>query len=105
MCFSKPREPLKNKKAMHRFGPVAAKWMEVRNQWMQDNPPPWYCFYCGELLTIDTLTVEHKKSRSRHPEFRFTLDNLAPACYACNSDKGSLDDTEYIEKMRGRRIS
>lgn len=99
MCFSKPREPLKNKKAMHRFGPVAAKWMEVRNQWMQDNPPPWKCFYCGGDLDIDTLNLDHKFSRSRRPDLRFDPNNLVACCYADNTLKGSRSAEEYLSQL------
>jgi 5-methylcytosine-specific restriction endonuclease McrA len=54
----------------------------------------WHCYLCGRPLTIETLTLDHVKSRSRHPELRYELSNLRPACWACNTAKSSRDITE-----------
>lgn len=97
MCFNKPRGTiLKNKKAVNRFGKVSAEWMVTRNKWIQANPPIhddryWECYICREWLSIERLTLDHKKSRSRHPELRYNLDNLAACCIHCNKWKGSRD--------------
>lgn len=102
MCFSKPRTALKsNRKAINRVGPVTAKWIETRNEWIQQNHTEtgtWNCYICYELLTIETLTLDHVKSRSRHPELRFDLNNLKPCCASCNSKKGSRDLLEMEGK-------
>jgi len=65
----------------------------------------WQCTYCPRTLGvvqdldhgIYLLTLDHIKSRSRHPELRYDLDNLTPACYRCNSEKGSRDLEEFIK--------
>jgi 5-methylcytosine-specific restriction endonuclease McrA len=36
-------------------------------------------------------TLDHIKSRSRHPELRLELSNLAPCCWRCNKEKGSKE--------------
>lgn len=100
MCFSKPRTAFKSKrKAMNRVGKVQAKWMEVRGQWIQQNPPDelgyWQCYICTKWMKIDQLTLDHRKSRSRHPELRYELSNLSPCCASCNVRKGSRDLLEF----------
>lgn len=108
MCFDKPRTEIpKNTKAISRFGKQAAKWMETRNEWMQQNPPSspswsaergWICHYCNKFLTYDELTLDHKYARSGAPELRYDLNNLVPCCYMDNKRKGSMDYDVYCEK-------
>jgi 5-methylcytosine-specific restriction endonuclease McrA len=43
-------------------------------------------------------TLDHVKSRSRHPELRYALTNLRPSCGPCNVMKGSLDLDELANK-------
>lgn len=85
----------KQKKPMKRIGKIGKQWIADRKLWIKNNPANssgfWYCFYCGKLLTIDNLTLDHKLSRGRHPDKRRSQDNLAPACYNCNKEKGSKD--------------
>ena len=92
-CFDKPRKPLR------KIGPVTRKWLDTRKEWVKNNPPIngyWYCTYCGKPLKYEELTLDHAKSRSRHPELRYDIDNLVPADYLCNSKKGSLDIDEFV---------
>lgn len=95
MCFQRPRKPLQSKrKLLNRVGPVTARWIETRHQWIAAHVTAtgtWNCYLCGRELTLDTLTLDHIKSRSRHPELRFDLTNLAPCCIGCNTRKGSKD--------------
>lgn len=96
---------------MKKMGPVTKKWIAVRLEWVKKNPPIedlWYCYYCNAPLAINPelldmgvmrLTLDHKQARVRHPELRYALDNLVPACIKCNSDKGSLSDVEYKENL------
>lgn len=51
-------------------------------------------------MTRTQLTLDHKLSRSRHPELRFVLSNLVPCCMSCNTDKGSRSSEEYLEIIR-----
>lgn len=92
-CFARPRPPMA-KKRLNPKGKITLKWLETRGQWIQANPPVdgyWNCYICGTYLNIDRLTLDHIKSRSRHPELRFELNNLRPCCRKCNAWKGSRD--------------
>lgn len=83
--------------------------MVTRNEWIKANATKdgtWECYLkisplCLGSLTIDTLTLDHVKSRSRHPELRFDLNNLKPCCSPCNTHKGSRY-VEEMEKQDGR---
>lgn len=107
-CSRKPRQQLRARKRMKRVGKVTKTWMHVRDQWIAENPPDYagyyYCYIpiCGLALTEKELTLDHMYSRSRHPELRFDLDNLAPCCTYHNKDKGSLDIDEYLIKLNTR---
>ena len=81
--YAKPRKPI------NRVGKVAKKWIETRKQWIDEHPGPWSCYICGTPLNIDTLTLDHVKSRSRRPDLRYEFDNLQPCCWPCNTAKGS----------------
>lgn len=107
-CFNhKPRSPmkqtstLKRGKPMRKMGKVGKKWLETRDRWFEaGNKAPYYkCYICGKLLTRSQLTLDHIKSRSRHPELRYVLKNLAPCCWDCNTAKGSLDIEEYLATL------
>jgi len=98
-CFGKPKKPLSIKKHMRKVGKVGRQWIATRLEWISKNLPDnghWDCTYCGVELHLNTLTLDHKQSRSRHPELRFDLDNLTPACWSCNHDKGSKSFEEYM---------
>lgn len=108
MCFRRPRPLLKTRKAIHKFGPTAAKMMEAYNEWLQQNPPDkngeWDCYLpvhhplCPRKLTIETLTRDHVEARSRRPDLKFDPKNFRPASYWCNQAKGSLTVEEYAER-------
>lgn len=67
------------------------------------------CKYCGEWLTLDTVSVDHKiaygkdldryeKRSEENREVRRHMDrleNLQIICRSCNSNKGDFDDDEY----------
>lgn len=97
-CFQKPRKPLKNRKAIHKFGKQAAKWMETRNEWLQQNPGPWQCHYCQITLDISTISIDHKYPRGSHPELRHELSNLVSCCQRCNLKKGSQNYERFCQK-------
>lgn len=74
------------------------KWTKTRQDWFRFNwANEYYCYICGKRMTPEETTLDHIKSRSRHPELRYDLTNLAPCCWACNTKKGSKD----LEEMRG----
>lgn len=93
-CPNRPRRPLKGKRRIRSIGKVGRRWIATRHEWIQKNLPDsgvWNCHYCGVELHLNELTLDHVKSRSRHPELRFDLSNLVPACISCNVTKGSGD--------------
>lgn len=55
------------------------------------------CNYCRVPISAHTLIADHRIPLSRAGEF--TLANLAPACEACNDQKGDLTDTEFWELL------
>ena len=64
-CRRKPRKPLTAERGFNKLGKHAVRWMETRNEWLKLHPGrSWNCYLCGELLTIETLTLDHVKSRS-----------------------------------------
>ena len=84
---------------MNQIGKVGKQWIKTRRKWIYLNPGPWECYICGQWLVDYSLTLDHVKSRSRHPELRFELSNLRPCCWQCNYKKGSKDGniTDDIE--------
>jgi len=80
---------------MKKTGKVGKQWMQTRREWIRQNKDTEYkCYLCGRRLDETTLTLDHVKSRSRHPELRYELSNLRPCCAQCNENKGSRDITE-----------
>ncbi len=89
------RSPLK------RVGKITKKWIETKAKWFEINKAAYYfCYICGKSMTRSQLTLDHIQSRSRHPELRFVLSNLAPCCWDCNTAKGSLSLEQYMEKIK-----
>lgn len=84
------------------MGKVAKQWSVTRNQWIKDNPPTYNgyytCYYCQSPVHIDEVQIDHKESRSRHPELRFDQSNLVPTCAFDNLQKGSMSAEEYLSK-------
>lgn len=100
MCYVRPRNRMISKKTMRRLGKHGRKWLSVRQQWFNDHPAQHYvCHYCGERLTRKETTLDHLQSRSRHPELRYDLSNLAPCCWKCNTEKGSQDAQDYKDNL------
>ena len=94
-CRLKPHKTLQTTHTFRKLGKHEIRWLETRNEWLKRHPGrTWNCYLCGRLLTIETLTLDHVKSRSRHPELRYELSNLRPCCWPCNTAKGSRDVME-----------
>jgi 5-methylcytosine-specific restriction endonuclease McrA len=91
------RAPLR--RSTKRLGPGknARLWAETRAEWFKQNPANTYTCYlqlsplCPRVMTPAETTLDHVKSRGRHPELRYELSNLRPACGPCQQVKGSLD--------------
>jgi len=94
----------KNAKGIKRLGKIAQKNIEFRSEWIQRNTNKegiWVCYLqkhpnCPIYLTINTLTLEHVKSRSGNPHLRWDFDNVKPACWWDNSAKGSMSLEKYL---------
>lgn len=98
MCFNKPRRRIKPISDKNKL-----KEQQTKREWFELNPPNekglWYCYLrisplCPWVLTRSTITLEHVRSRARHPELKFDVTNLKPACTQCNKLKGSRDVDE-----------
>ncbi len=85
-------------KPLKKIGPITRKWIETRKDWIVKNPGPWNCYICNKNLGINSMELDHIKSRSRYPELRYDLENLAPCCHTCNQEKGSLDLEQFMIK-------
>lgn len=100
---------LSNKRPIKRMGKVAKQWSVIRNQWIKRNPPShngyYKCYYCQLPVHIDEVQVDHKQSRTRHPELRYELSNLVPTCAFDNIQKGSMGVEEYLSKYYPKRLS
>ena len=93
-CKQKRYDYRKRNTPVNKFGKYAKQWVQTREQWFKLNPPDaigaYWCYLCGRHLYPNQVTLDHIKSRSRHPELRFVLSNLAPLL-GCNTDKGTKD--------------
>lgn len=98
-CKLKPRTPIKRTK-LKTHGKHYYLWIETRDRWLEQNKAPYYnCYICGKVLTRSQLTLDHIKSRSRNPELRYKLSNLAACCGPCNIAKGSKDINQEAADM------
>jgi 5-methylcytosine-specific restriction endonuclease McrA len=104
-CWQAPKKQIKVNRPMPRptkripkTGKVSDQWVKTKHAWIKDNLKPGErvaCHYCGKQLTIFSVTLDHKIPRSRAPELRYEAGNLVPACYECNTLKGSVAHDEY----------
>lgn len=46
-------------------------------------------------MDIEILTLDHVKPKSKHHNLRHDQDNLVPACWKCNEDKGTKELEEF----------
>lgn len=100
-CPRKRRKPIAVRKRPKQIGKYGKQWIITRETWFRKNPPEYMDAYykcylnisdkCPGYMPPERTTLDHIKSRSRHPELRYTMSNLAPSCYPCNRMKGSKD--------------
>lgn len=87
---------------MKKLGPESAKWLKFRRRYLDNHPPNhegyYTCYLCKKWVKPDEVTLDHVKSRSRHPELVYDEANIRFACYGCNNEKGSLEAEEFLEK-------
>ncbi len=107
-CQKKPRRPMRQvaEKTLH-------KKQATDREWYQLNPPSesgtWRCYLqlnkdCEKILTRSTIQLEHVKSKARHPELKYSVSNLKPACANCNKLKGSLDLEDLALKYNHLKV-
>lgn len=100
-CRQSPKTP----KTINRVGKVTAKWIEFRHEWVKANTNAsgtWECYlqkhpYCPKILTISTLTLDHRDCRSGNPSKRLDAANLEPCCIWDNQAKGSMSVKQYLD--------
>ncbi len=68
--------------------------------------PACRCYRCGDLLTLETLTVDRRVPKALGGTYR--RDNIRPACGTCNSETGvdlrcQLNGETRRETRRARR--
>jgi CRISPR/Cas system Type II protein with McrA/HNH and RuvC-like nuclease domain len=60
----------------------------------------WYCFKALSLLpgeSVELATKDHLIPTSRGGSE--SIDNIAPACFACNRKKGDMTEQEFRRKL------
>lgn len=86
-------------KPLRKAGKYTQLWGKTRAKWITANPANhqgmYQCHYCHKLIPAIEMTLDHKQSRSRHPELRYELSNLVPCCSQDNEAKGSRSHDEY----------
>lgn len=60
-----------------------------------------YCFLCGTKVENKDLTREHVQPKSKGGK---GADNIQPAHYDCNQEKGSMTLIEYCEKINRDKL-
>jgi len=117
-CRHNPKKVLKRairRTPIKKVGKNTKQWFNTRATWIRKNPPPiegqyWECYlqiheWCPVRIDISKLTLDHVVSRSRDPSLRFNLDNLPPACYYCNLEKGSRSYEQVMESIGTRALN
>ena len=89
----------RNRKPIKKYGKQGARWLAYRDDWIKRHPADpatgrWYCALrispnCHHTMTVKNLTLDHKIPRSAAPHLRYVDANIQPACWPCNTLKGS----------------
>lgn len=120
-CFKKP--PKKKAKPVvikrkYISKKIDWKWIETKNKWFKANPPVsgyYYCWYCQCVLAKDdelndfgvaTITLDHKSPKGNYKglSLKYDITNLVPACYKCNSLKGSRSYESFCREFAPHRL-
>lgn len=76
-------------------GKYTILWEQTRREWIRKNPPShegyYTCWLCNRHVHKDEFELDHIIARSRRPDLRFVLSNLAPSHHTCNSRRGSKE--------------
>jgi 5-methylcytosine-specific restriction endonuclease McrA len=68
-----------------------------RTRWWQQKTASSTCWYCGQKVGFQNLTMDHVIPLARGG--RSTKDNLVPSCKECNIKKKSSLPVEWDEYM------
>ena len=88
------------------------RWIDAKFGWFEQNSPDkdgfWDCYLqiaesCLKRVDRRTLNLEHVKAKVRHPDLKYDIYNIRPACRPCNKLKGS-QDLDEINRKFGRDI-
>lgn len=91
-CKKKPRA------VINQVGKRTKQNFKHKTKFMKLYPPDyrgyWYCYLrisplCPRYLDKESLTVEHVIAKGKGEQYRDDPKNWKPACYPCNSLKGS----------------
>lgn len=66
----------------------------TEREWLRKFFASGCCYYCGELLTLRTVTKDHKTPTCR--EGSDEIWNIVPACKPCNQMKGWRTEAEFL---------
>jgi hypothetical protein len=89
---SEAKTPLHEHSSDYLFNMSALTRKQARQQWRQSIKTAWdnRCAYCGRPPIDDSsLTIDHIKPKCKGGEDR--TSNVIPACWSCNTEKGSSD--------------
>ena len=62
-----------------------------------------WCVYCDEDLSDKEIHMDHVIAESKGGET--TYNNLQVTCRKCNLAKGTLTESEFVERLRTRAIN
>lgn len=75
-----------------------------RRRWGVTTTLGWRCGVCGKnLYRRDEASLDHIKPVSKHPELRFSEENLQILCRPCNSTKSAYVGDDWKDVTRARR--
>ncbi len=100
-CFKNPKQ----RKTPKTMGKYTKQWIITRKTWIRNNPPDdrgyYKCYlnispFCPSWMLQREMTLDHVIARSRDASKRYAADNLRPACYPCNTLKGSQSVDKFL---------
>jgi 5-methylcytosine-specific restriction endonuclease McrA len=77
-------------------------WILTKIEWRKVNPPNlgevyYQCALCPEAVHMDEMTLDHIHPRATYPHLKYSLENLQPCHFICNTRKGSMTMEHYFE--------
>jgi 5-methylcytosine-specific restriction endonuclease McrA len=107
LCYQRRKtDHLKRSKLRPESKASNTKRAILRNTFFANNPPDdkggYTCYLqispaCPKWLAKEDVTLEHMRTRARHPELKYEVSNIAVSCQPCNKLKGHLDIDQLVE--------